>query len=264
MFAIVTMKSKKAVLFLLCAFAFPAYGGSAAASAGPAAAGVDERLGKEVPADIVLYDESGRKVLLGSLIDKPTILLPAYYGCPNVCATSMADLSNALGRLESAPGESFSVITVSFDERDTPADALRKKKNCIKAVERSFPDTAWRFLTGDRDNILKLTEALGYGFKRVEKGFTHPSALVILSPERKIIRYVYGGGYLAAELEMAFNEARSGTVAPTIPRALLFCFTYDAARNRLVFDFVKLTGAGVVMGAAVFLIYLTRRKKKDE
>ena len=38
--------------------------------------GIDERLGQSVPRDIVLRDEDGKVVSLGSLIDKPTLLTP--------------------------------------------------------------------------------------------------------------------------------------------------------------------------------------------
>lgn len=259
----VAMKSFTSILLLLLGIAAPVRGAPGAMPAPPTGEepGVNERLGEVVPADIALYDSAGERVLLGSLIKRPTILLPAYYGCTDICPAAISDLSSLLGRLESVPAAEFSVITVSFDENDTPAAALRKKRDYMKAIGRPFPEEGWRFLTGDKENISRLLQSLGYGLKREDKGFSHPSGLVVLSPERKIIRYIYGSGYMPAEVEMAFSEARAGTPAPTIPKALLFCFTYDPAGKRYVFDFLKVSGLGVLVCAAGFFIYLTKKKR---
>jgi protein SCO1/2 len=258
------MKSFTSILLLLLGIAAPAGAAPGAMPAPPTGEepGVNERLGEVVPADIALYDSAGERVLLGALIKRPTILLPAYYGCTDICPAAISDLSGLLGRLSSVPGADYSVITVSFDENDTPYSALRKKRDYIKAIGRPFPEEGWRFLTGDKENISRLMRSLGWGLRRADdKGFSHPSALVVLSPERKIIRYIYGSGYMTAEVEMAFSEARAGTPAPTIPKALLFCFTYDPAGKRYVFDFLKVSGLGVLASAAGFLIYLTKKKR---
>lgn len=258
------MNCLAALLLLFLSATCPAWAGAGAVPAADAPGdrnGVDERLGDAVPPDISLYDSDGGRVLLGSLVKRPTILLPVYYRCTNVCPTAMSDLSEVLGRLSPALEADYTVLTVSFDESDTPAAALRKKRDYIKAVGRPFPADGWRFLTGDKENLSRLFTSLGYSFKRDEKGFSHPSGLVILSPERKIIRYIYGGAYLPAEIEMALSEARAETPAPTVPKLLRFCFSYDPASRRYVFDFLKVSGLGVLFGAAVFFIYLTGKKR---
>jgi len=234
---------------------------SAPVAAQTSGTGVAERLGSVVPADISLYDSSGEPVLLGSLIQRPTILLPVYYGCTNICPAALSDLAGVLTRLSSVPGSDYSVLTVSFDYNDSPADALRNKRDYMKAAGRTVPEGAWRFLTGDRDNLSRLVSSLGYELKRDGDGFTHPSGLVILSPGRKIIRYIYGSALSPAELEMAFVEARAGTVGPTVPKVLRFCFRYDPASRKYVFDSLKITGLGVLAGAAVFFFYLTKKKR---
>ena len=260
----VAMKSLAAILLLLLAAALPRWAGAADAPAAGSSGertGVDERLGDTLPPDITLYDSSGERVLLGSLVKRPTILLPVYYRCTNVCPTALSELSELLGRLPSSPETDYSVLTVSFDDSDSPATASRKKRDYLKAIGRPFPAKGWRFLTGDKENLSRLFTSLGYSFKRVENGFSHPSGLVILSPERKIIRYIYGGAALPAEIEMALSEARAETPAPTVPKALLFCFTYDPASRKYVFDFLKVTGLGVLFGAAGLFIYLTGKKR---
>ena len=53
---------------------------------------VDEQTGSLLPLDVDFLDENGAGVTLGSLIDKPTILLPIYFYCPNSCSTNLANL----------------------------------------------------------------------------------------------------------------------------------------------------------------------------
>src|ERR1039457_5369493 len=50
-----------------------------------AGAGLDEHLGGKIPLDLQFRDETGRDVRLGQLITGPTIVLPVYYSCTNVC-----------------------------------------------------------------------------------------------------------------------------------------------------------------------------------
>ena len=48
---------------------------------------MDEHLGTKIPLDITFRDESGAPVLLADLVNGPTIILPVYYSCSNVCFT---------------------------------------------------------------------------------------------------------------------------------------------------------------------------------
>ena len=51
------------------------------------AVGLDEDLGAKIPFDIILRDEAGQPVRLGELVTVPTIILPVYYSCTNICVT---------------------------------------------------------------------------------------------------------------------------------------------------------------------------------
>ncbi len=169
--------------------------------------GIKERLGETIPLDLSFYDETGKVVQFGSLIDKPTILSLTYYSCSNLCDNISSAVAGLLGRLQSEPGKDYSVITVSFDERDTPADALQKKGDFIKEIGRPFPEKEWRFLTGNSENITRLSDSVGFKFLREGDGFRHPAALIVLSPKGRIIRYLYGTTYLPFDVLMALSEA---------------------------------------------------------
>src|SRR5512146_431395 len=135
--------------------------------AGKADITLEEKLGQYLPADAMFADENGRRASLKSLIDKPTIIAPVYFGCTHECPMLLNGLAQALGKIDLAkPGRDYQVIALSFDENDTPQIARDKKVNYIKAVGRPFPEDAWKFLTGDAANIRKFTDAIGFKFQR--------------------------------------------------------------------------------------------------
>ena len=229
--------------------------------------GIDEKLGQPVPLDPTFHDENGSAVSLGQLIHAPTILTPVYLHCPNVCSLLLQNLANVLDKLPTEPGEEYTVVTVSFDETEKPDLALQKKKTYLKMIQKPFPEHAWRFLTGDKENILRLTDAIGFHFKRVGQDFEHPVVLIILAPDGKIIRYMYGADPLPFDLKLALLEASQGRIGPTIAKVVRFCFSYDPKANRLVFNMLRVTGTVTLSFAVLFVMFLLfkgRRRRLKE
>lgn len=220
--------------------------------------GIEEKLGSYIPLELSFYDEEGRKNTLGELIDEPAIISLVYYNCKRLCPTTLDGLSEVLGKLGPAAGEDYRVITVSFDPRDTPEVALRRKTDYIKAIGKPFPPGAWRFLTGDPGAIGKLTSSLGFKYRSEGEDFLHPGALVVASPEGKVVRYLYGKRFLPFEVEMALAEASAGRPASAVRSALLFCFSYDPQGRRYVFNLLKVTGTVTLLTALAFFIFLKK------
>jgi protein SCO1/2 len=223
---------------------------------------IDEKLGQFVPFDLTFSDEGGKPIALRELIQTPVILTPVYLHCPNVCSLLLQNLADALNRFPGEPGKEYRVISVSFDETEKPSLALQKKNTYLKMIQRPFPEDAWRFLTGDKDNIRKLTDAIGFHFKRVGQDFQHPVALIILAPDGKIIRYMYGAEPLPFDLKMAIVEASQGKIGPAISKVVRFCFSYDPKANKLVFNTLKVTGTVTLIFALSFIVFLFLKGKK--
>lgn len=224
--------------------------------------GIEEKLGATVPLDLTFTDEDGRKVRLGDLIDKPTVVSFIYYSCRDVCPLLLGGEAEVLRKLDAVPGKEYTALTVSFDELDTPADAREKKKNFLQAIGKPYPAEAWRFLTGDKENIQKLTDAVGFRFRRHEDVFQHSITLIVLSGKGKIVRYLYGKTFLPFDLKMALLEASEGRVGPTISKVLLYCFTYDPKGKKYVFNILKVFGTVMVVFLGGFFIFLTRAGKR--
>jgi len=213
---------------------------------------IDEKLGATVPLDLQLNDETGQKVALKALVDKPTVLTLNYFRCAGICTPQLNDLVRTLNQIQLEPGKDFQVITVSFDPADTPEVAAGKRTNYLRLMKRPFPPLAWRFLTGDAASTKRLTDAVGFKFKRQGDMFLHPAALIILSPQGKVTRYMYGITYLPFDLQMALDEAKSGLVRPTISKALSFCFSYDPASHKYVINITRIAGSVTLLAAAGF------------
>jgi protein SCO1/2 len=254
----------KTVVFGVLLFLWPAFSGYALAAE---EVGIDEKLGAVIPADLQLNDEAGQKVVLRQLIDKPTVLTLNYFRCAGICTPQLNDLARTLNTVELEPGKDFQVITVSFDSSDTADVAAGKRASYLKLLKRPFPPAAWRFLTGDEVSTRELTNLVGFGFKKDQDAFIHPGALIILSPEGKVTRYMYGITYLPADLQMAVGEAAAGLARPSISKALKFCFTYDPQGHKYVLSFTRIAGSLTLLLAAafgVFVLVTSRRRGPTE
>ncbi len=224
--------------------------------------GIDEKLGQLIPLDLIFYDEDGNPVTLKQLIHTPTILALVYLHCPNVCSLLLQNLATVLDQLPAEPGRDYIAISISFDDREKPALALEKKKTYLKMIQKPFPPEAWRFLTGHQENIHKLTDAVGFHFKRVGDDFEHPVTLIILAPDGKIVRYMYGEDPLPFDLRLALVEASQGRIGPTIAKVVRYCFSYDPKAHKLVFNMLKVTGTVTLLFALSFILFLLLKGKK--
>ena len=225
--------------------------------------GIDEKLGQFVPLDLTFNDEVGNQVTLKQLIHTPTILTPVYLHCPNVCSLLLQNLADILNRLPAEPDKEYRVISVSFDETEKPDLALQKKRTYLKMIQKPFPEDAWSFLTGDKENIGKVTDAIGFHFKRVGQDFEHPVALIILAPDGKIVRYMYGADPLPFDLKIALVEASQGRIGPTIAKVVRFCFSYDPKANKLVFNMLRVTGTVTLFFALLFIVFLLFKGRRQ-
>jgi protein SCO1/2 len=257
----------KAVMLglILLLLPLPSIGHESAAAKADIA--IDEKLGQYVAVDTVFVDDNNKRVLLKDAITKPTIIAPVYLGCTHACPLLLSGLAQVLGNLDMiTPGKDFNVITLSFDDKDTPQIALEKKRNYMKAIGKPFPDDAWKFLTGDEANIRKFTDSIGFKFQKDgEHDFSHPVTLVILAPGGKIARYIEGVTFLPFEVTMALTEASQGRIGSTTRKVLMYCFSYDPLKKSYVFNILKVTGTVMVLFVGSFFAYLmfTTRKKQS-
>jgi cytochrome c oxidase subunit 2 len=195
---------------------------------------IDEHLGAKIPGDLPFSDESGRPVSIGDYFtgDRPVVLILAYFRCPMLCDLVLRGMAGAVKEQPLVLGRDFRALTVSIDPKDRPAQAALKQHNLLQAMNR--PDAPWPFLTGKEQQIQQLAGALGFQYTYDPKSdqYAHPACAIVLTPDGRISRYLYGADFRPFDLRLALQEASRGRVGGIFDRVLLTCFRYDPATRR--------------------------------
>lgn len=224
--------------------------------------GVVEHLGKTIPMDLKFVNDKFETVTLRQLINKPTILSFVYFDCPGLCSPLLEGVGSVISKTNLVLGKDYQVITISFNYRDTPEKAKDKKKRFVDRYSKGKGD-GWIFLTTDSSTIFKITDATGFKTKAVGLDFVHPSAIIAVSPQGMITRYLYGITFLPIDFKMAIIEANKEQPRPTIQKILMLCYSYDPDNKRFALDITKITGSIIIFFILVFIVvYLIKPKKK--
>lgn len=258
-------------VILIAAAGLPMSVAAQSAKPVPGGVGVDERLGESVASDAVFLDETGAEVRISDLMDgeTPVILNFVYHECPMLCSLLLEGFSKTLQEMAFTPGTEFDVITVSFSATETPDLAARQKERYLASLDAPDAAEGWHFLTGTEDEIARLAESAGFQFRWVasQEQFAHPAALIFLSPDGTITRYLHGMTFAASDVRRAVIEASNGTIGSAVDRVLLYCFQYDPDANSYVLHATNLMKLGglltlLVLGAGLFLFW--RRERRDQ
>jgi len=230
--------------------------------------GFDQHLNARVPLDTAFKDESGRVVNLGDYFGRrPVVLMFAYYDCPMLCTVAINGLASALNVLSLEPGTDFEIVTVSFNPRDTPATASAKKASYIARYKQPGAPGAWHFLTGDQASIDRLTKAAGfrYVWDAETQQFAHPTGVMVLTPDGRLARYLFGIEYGPRDLRYAIVEASNGRVGSAVDSLLLFCYHYDPASGKYsvaIMRLIRAGGAATVLALAAFIFIMVRKEQQ--
>lgn len=225
--------------------------------------GINEKLGNFLPLETEFTNSDGEKVKLKDVFDKPTLLALVYYECPGICSPLLTELGWVANKVALVPGKDFQVVALSFDHHENYKVAARWKENYIKGIKGNFPPEAWTFLTGDSLSIKKVTDAAGFSFKpSTDSNFVHAGALLAVSQQGKISRYIYGIQYNPFDIKMALLDAESGKTSPTINKFLQYCFSYDPEGRNYTLNVTRIVGTIMLLGVGIFLSVLIFKKKK--
>lgn len=234
--------------------------------------GIDEKLGAALPSDIKLTDEFGNTVQIDELISSevPTVLNLVYFSCPRVCNFATEGLLQVIGELDSLKlGDDYKVLTVSFDPDETPELAASKAERYRGAVKNSDAEPqTWQFLTGDQENIKKLTDSVGFRYFKDGDEYAHGSALIIITPEGKVSRYLHGIEHEPSDFRLSLLEASRGEIGASkiVNQVLLFCYGFDPIGKRYALkalNIVKASGVVTLLLLCGSLTYFWRRETKS-
>lgn len=229
--------------------------------------GFDQKLGGQIPLDLAFKDETGKDVRLSDYFgSKPVVLSLVYFRCPMLCTISLNGLAAALEVLSFVPGQEFNVLTVSFDPHEGPVLAAAKKKAYMARYKRSQAEKGWHFLTGPKESVDALTQAVGfrYVWDEATKQFAHPAGVVVATPEGRISHYLFGVEYSPKDLRLALVDSAGGRIGNPIDTVLLYCYSYDpktGSYSASILRLVRLGAVATVLALGGFILTTTMRRR---
>ena len=216
--------------------------------------GFDEKQGQYADLSVKLVNESGDTVLLKNVITKPTILNLVYFQCAGTCSPLMWGISKFIDGVDLQLGKDYEVITISFDPTERIKLGVNKKESYLSTMKKKEEAKNWLFFVSDSTNLAKLTQSVGFNYQKVNDQFVHPTGLIALAADGKIVRYLRGIDFLPFDIKITMVEAAKGKIGPSINRLLAICYGYDSKGNQFVFNVTRVSA--IVIFFIVILIFL--------
>lgn len=235
--------------------------------------GIEEHLGDTISKELTFANSQGDSVTIAELMadDKPVLLNPVYYKCPMLCSMVMDAVFAGVNDLKWTPGSEYTIITFSIDPEEDHKLAAATKDSLITKLGRSKADDGWYFLTGNEASIKKLTEAVGFKYKKVQQTgqYAHSASIMFLSPEGTITRYLYGIKFDEFNMRNALYEAADGEIGSTVDQVLLYCYQYDPDSQSYVpvaWKVMRIAGfaTALVLGIFLSILWLKERKSNND
>jgi protein SCO1/2 len=234
--------------------------------------GIEEHLGDYIPLDATFATSSGDSVTLGSLLEegKPVILNPLYYECPMLCGLVIDGVLNVAGKLQWLPAKDYIIISFSIDPTEDHNLAAKYKEKYVAKLNKPGAEDGWYFLTGKKSAIEEVIKAVGFQYNEIEDTgeFAHSAAIMMLSPDGKITRYLYGIQYKEFDVRSALYESADGKIGNTVDKLVMYCYQYDPDSNSyapVAINIMKLGGLAtlIILGIFVGLLWLREKNKKE-
>jgi protein SCO1/2 len=233
--------------------------------------GIEQKLNEQLPLSAEFNDENGNVVKLGDYFgkEKPVILALVYYECPMLCNEVLNGLTGSLKGISFDAGKEFEVVAISFDARENgkPDLAKNKKASYLNRYARTGAENGWHFLTGTQSEIDRVTQAVGfnYQFDEATNQFAHAGGVMIITPDGKISRYLYGIDYAPKDLKFALMDSAEGKIGNPAEQLYLYCFHYNPATGKYgleILSVLRLMAIATIIGIGGMLFVFWRSNKK--
>ncbi len=230
--------------------------------------GIEQKLNAQLPLEAAFIDDRGQSVHLDDYFaERPVILALVYYQCPMLCNQVLNGMLQGLKKVSLDAGVEFEVLAVSIDPRETPSMAAAKKRTFIENYGRKNAAEGWHFLTGQDAAIRAVTEAAGfhYKFDPLTNQFAHMAGIMVLTPDGRFSRYLYGIQYAERDLRLALVEASDRKIGSLADRVLLFCYHYDPAQGKyglVIMNVIRVLGSATVLGLLTLIMVMVRAERK--
>lgn len=255
---------------------YASYGKTPSSRVDPAIVRIDEEkyLGVRLAKDYVMRDADGREFALGDMMGKPLVLVLSYFSCDGACSAINKTLRDTLNDMERWKlGQDYRVLTVSFDRNDT-ADNLRMFLH--HAGFRNGLPAGWNMaMLKDPQDIQRLTASMGYKFQwdPRDQVFLHPSVYMVLTPEGRVMRFLYAASADGSDMDISITKAYGGQLLES--NAIGFfegaCYSYNYKEGKYTLNyplFIALAALGVgvtsLAGGTIIMKRRIKHENKDE
>lgn len=174
----------------------------------------------------------------------------------------MWGISKFIDEVDLQLGTDYEVLTISFDYTESIAMGIQKKANYLSTIKKKDSAEHWQFFVSDSSDIARLTQSVGFNYKRVNNEFVHPTGLIALAADGKITRYLRGIEFLPFEIKITLVEAADGKIGPSINRVLAVCYSYDENSNKFVFNVTRVSAIVISFMVLVIFLFLAFTRKK--
>jgi protein SCO1/2 len=217
------------------------------------------RLGMRLPLTAELMDETGRSAPLGSFFTgKPVVLVFEYLRCRTICGVALDALAAATAAMPADRGPQYTVLAISIDPRDTPADAAAAKTKYLARYPAATA-AAWHFLTGPEPAVRPIANAAGfrYRYDPSTEQYIHSAAIVIVASDGTVRGYLGDLDVMPAALAAALDVVDTGRDLGPLGRLLLLCFSRNGTSGRytslIEASLILFNIAGMLAAGALFL-----------
>lgn len=227
--------------------------------------GVTEHLNASLPLDLQFYDEHAQYTRLKDLLhpNRPILLQLGYLECPMLCDVIAKSVVDTAGKTNLKIGKDFDFVFVSINPSDSPDLAAMKRDSYVNEIGDPSAISGVRVLTGRPTEIQLLADTVGYRYAPAPNGqFAHPAVVMIITPDGRISRYLYGVSFSPQTLRLSLVEASHGKIGSTVDQLLLICLHFDPTSGKYTMVALNtMRGAGILtiaaLGSAIF--WLTKR-----
>lgn len=237
--------------------------------------GIREALGSSVDMSMALSDHDKKRIPVKEAMipNKPVVIVPVYFTCKYLCTYTLRGVAHVINQTDDfLPGVDYTLLAVSMNPDDTAENARAFRESMLSQLrpdiqERIKPEGI-RFLFGK--DTKKFLNSVGFYYKKDENEYAHTAALIFLSPEAKITRYLYGIQYKPRDYRLALLESGQGKIGTVIDKLVLYCFHYNPSKRYyglIAWNVMKVGSvgfAGLFLLFLMFLFYNDRKKKSKK
>ncbi len=246
------------------------YGTIADSTLDPSIMRIDEEeyLGTKLDGEFSLVDKNGDEFKLSEMSGKPLILVFSYYSCDGACPATNVHLKGTLSDLQNTiGGRDYRVLTVSFDKNDDRHKLqMFTEMIGVEGVKNDYWRVAIMKESGDIDRFTR-SAGFKYFWSPPDKTFLHTNAFIFLSPDLRVVRYLYGTPLEGKDVDLAIAEAafNRSTKSRVIDLLKMACYSYNYKDGKYTLNYSLFVGAGsfILGGGFIIMPIIYYRKRKE-